>query len=284
MTSEKNIRPFLKWAGNKFKVLPTIIPLISHGERLIEPFIGSGSLMINRPILNYVGGDINGDLISVFNFIKTEGQDFVEVIRPLFSQEEFGTDGEANFYERRAEFNETTDLRRKAALFIYLNQHCFNGLCRYNRHGKFTTPYNLGFKHKGKPAAFAEERFLYAHEMSNSAQFVHASFEELMITAKRGDVIYCDPPYLPQDDKLATFVQYAKGEFSIEQQTLLANLADELRNVGVTTVISNHNSSLAKELYATADETMTFDVSRSMGRYKDHENAASEILAVFKAK
>ncbi len=119
--------------------------------------------------------------------------------------------------------------------------------------------------------------------MCKGATFKTAPFEELMVRARPGDTIYCDPPYLPQDDKEATFTQYAKeGEFNLEQQKLLATLAGELRIKGVTTVISNHDSQLASKIYHEADEKMVFDVKRSMGRYEGHANSASELLVIYR--
>lgn len=299
MTSDKHVRPFLKWAGNKYKVLPRILEQLPPTNRLIEPFMGSGSLMLNRLSKNYLGGDINGDLISVFNTLKVKGEAFLEDLRPLFTQERFDMAGagpspnpkkrgwmagESSFYAARNEFNTTADLTRKAALFVFLNHHCFNGLCRYNRYGKFSTPYNLGFASKGKPGELMEERFHHAIKMTNGATFVASSFEDVMVQAKRGDVIYCDPPYLPQDLKETTFTQYAEGDgFTMKNQELLANLANELRDEGITTIISNHNSRLAREMYSDADKIMDFDVNRSMGRYKGHANSASELLVVFQA-
>lgn len=295
--TEKHVRPFLKWAGNKYKVLPRIREALPESRRLIEPFMGSGSLMLNRPTIKYIGGDINPDLISVFNILKQDGEKFLEQLRPLFTQERFDMKaigpspnkkrdwllGEPSFYAARKEFNETTDEARKAALFVFLNQHCFNGLCRYNKYGHFTTPYNLGFSTKGKPAELMEDRFRHAIIMSQDALFVAVSFEFLMMEAIPGDVIYCDPPYLPQDGKEKTFTEYAEGDFTLMQQEQLANLAEKLRSRGVTTIISNHDSKWARKLYSTA-EIQSFDVSRSMGRYKGHANSAGELLAIFRAK
>lgn len=291
MTQDKRVRPFLKWAGNKYKVLPRIIQSLPPSKRLVEPFMGSGSLMLNRPTETYVGGDINKDLIDVFETIRVLGMGFIEHLKPLFSQERFDMSsdkftrpGETSFYAARDEFNATSDTTRKAALFVFLNQHCFNGLCRYNRYGQFSTPYNLGFTAKGKPAEIQTERFAHTVEMLKGAKLYHASFEDVMVKAKRGDVIYCDPPYLPLDHKAGTFTDYTVDGFTFQQQELLARLADELREYGVTTVISNHSSSVSRELYRGADEIQFFDVKRSMGRYEGHANEAAELLAVYRAR
>lgn len=253
--------------------------------------MGSGSLMLNRPTKKYVGGDINKDLIDVFETIRILGMDFIDHLKPLFSQERFGMTsdkftrpGETSFYAARDEFNTTSDITRKAALFVFLNQHCFNGLCRYNRYGQFSTPYNLGFVAKGKPAEIQIERFAHTVEMLKDAKLHHTSFEDVMVKASKGDVVYCDPPYLPLDNKAGTFTDYTVDGFTFQQQELLVQLASDLRNYGVTTVISNHSSTVSRDLYSDADEIQFFDVKRSMGRYEGHANEAAELLAIYRSK
>lgn len=283
-------RPFLKWAGNKFKILPTIISLLPNSTRLIEPFLGSGSLLVNRPTKYYLGGDINGDLINVFETLRTYGEGFIKELEPLFSQEAFNKvgvktrPGEEAFYLARNEFNTTNDLKRKAALFVFLNQHCFNGLCRYNKYGLFSTPYNLGFTTKKGYAEIQRDRFIHALKMLDNAELRHTSFENTMVMANKGDVVYCDPPYLPLDHKSNTFTDYTVDGFKLEQQQLIADLASDLRNYGITTVISNHSCTLSRKIYHNADDFIFLDVKRSMGRYEGYENSASELMAVYRAK
>ena len=71
-------RPFLKWAGGKFRLIDRINKLLPPGNRLIEPFIGSGAVFLNTDYEHYLLGDINPDLINLYNYLKQEGQDFID--------------------------------------------------------------------------------------------------------------------------------------------------------------------------------------------------------------
>lgn len=268
-------KPFLKWAGNKFKVLPRILPHLGTTGTLYDPFMGSASLMLNRVQKKYVGGDVNHDLVDLFTFVKDEGTAFTNDAESLFCPENAGED---RYYELREEFNTTTDRRKKAMLFLYLNKHCFNGLCRYNpKSGRFNVPYN----HAKNPPAFPREELLVASARLVNATIVCASFEQTVKTAKSGDVVYFDPPYLPIEGSEKAFTGYAKSGFSLDQQQQLATLGETLSAAGITVVISNHSSELSRELYKNATIEF-FDVGRSMGRYENSASSAKELLALYK--
>lgn len=276
-------KTFLKWAGNKSKVLPQILPLLRGAERIIEPFIGSGSLMLNHEAKEYIGGDINDDLVRVFNFLKSDSDKFIKITKGLFSPEFHGKD---EFYTMRTLFNSllgstsSEDLEQRAALFIALNKTCFNGLCRYNKHGAFTTPWN----HAAKSPKFPENEMAVAAERLKIATVICASFEDTIALAKPGDAVYCDPPYFPKDGKEDAFVDYAKGGFSFEQQGLLVELAEANRKNNIATVISNQDCAQARKLYSGASQVIELDVSRSINRYQNHAetNSAKELLVLYK--
>lgn len=277
-------KTFLKWAGNKFKLMPILLPHFAGAKRIVDPFMGGGSLMMNHEAKQYIGGDVNNDLVKVFNLLKTDGQSFIDSTEVFFAPEFHGKEA---FYEMRRLFNELMDnedldaVRQRAAMFIALNKTCFNGLCRYNRHGAFTTPWN----HAPKPPKFPRAEMLMAMERTQTAIISHASFEETIKDAKKGDAIYCDPPYLPKDGKDDAFVDYAKGGFSLEQQRLVVDLAQSNLKRGAITVISNQDCAAARELYKNATEIIEIDVKRSINRYKNHAetNSAKEVLAIYRS-
>ena len=123
------IRSFLKWAGNKYTSLNTILPAFSlERTRLIEPFTGSGVIFMNTHYEEYLLAENNADLIALFQFVQEEGIVFIDYCERLFTAEH-NTSGV--YYASRNEFNTTIDLRRKAALFLYLNRHCLidNTMC-----------------------------------------------------------------------------------------------------------------------------------------------------------
>jgi DNA adenine methylase len=116
----KRNRAFLKWAGGKYSLLDKILPNLPKGELLIEPFFGAGSVSLNADYQQFVLNDINSDLISLYQLVQKQTEEFTEALAPLFTQT---TNISAYYYDRREEFNNTDDPFRRAVLFVYLNRH-----------------------------------------------------------------------------------------------------------------------------------------------------------------
>jgi DNA adenine methylase len=265
------MKPFLKWAGGKHRLADRIKSVLPSGNRLIEPFVGSGAVFINTDYSSNLLADSNPDLINLFKHLQTEGQDFISYCSSIFIPE---NNNEDTFYRLRQEFNTTSDTRRKSSLFIYLNRHCFNGLCRYNLKGGFNVPYGR----YSKPT-IPEKDMLAFHEKSKNAVFELADFRDTMEQAKKGDVVYCDPPYVPLSET-SSFTTYAKGGFGVQEQHDLAEMAIKLQKRGVTVVISNHDTEFTNQVYQTA-EIIKFDVQRFISSDTKNRNAVGELLAVF---
>lgn len=264
-------KPFLKWAGGKFKIIDKILTKLPDGQRLIEPFVGSGAVFLNAPYNQFLLADTNQDLISLYTFIQQEGYGFAEYAAKLFIPENNQADV---FYELRAEFNTTTNARRKAALFIYLNRHCFNGLYRCNSKGGFNVPFG-----RYKKPNFPHASVLDFHKKSQQAKFIHQDFLKTMDMAQPNDVVYCDPPYAPLSPT-ASFSDYTAAGFSLEQQQQLADKAQELSQRGVNVIISNHDTPFTREIYQAAIIT-EFDVQRFISSKANQRNKVPELVACF---
>lgn len=267
------MKPFLKWAGNKYQIIERIKDVLPDGGRLIEPFVGSGAVFLNTEYRRYLLADNNADLINLYQIIKAEGDDFIDYARKLFTPK---NNSEKVFYLFRDKFNSSQNPRLKSALFIYLNKHGFNGLCRYNLKGEFNVPFG-----RYKKPYFPEIEMVEFHKRAQKAIFMCADFVKTMKSAKAGDVVYCDPPYVPLS-ATSNFTSYSAGGFGQEQQLMLALLAEELANRGVTVVISNHNTEFVLKAYANA-QISKFDVQRFISCDGANRGKASEVLAVFKA-
>jgi len=108
------------------------------GRRLVEPFTGSGAIFINAAFDRYLLADSNPDLISLFRLLAAEGESFIRYCRRFFLPENNVAEV---YYRLRDEFNASGNPRRRAAIFLYLNRHCYNGLIRYNSKRLFNTPF-----------------------------------------------------------------------------------------------------------------------------------------------
>lgn len=264
-------RPFLKWAGNKFRILERILELLPTGERLVEPFAGSGALFLNSDFPRFLLADNNKDLVDLYTILKNEGKSFVTACRRLFVAENNLPD---RYYLLRDEFNGSVDPLRRATLFVYLNRHGYNGLCRYNSSGGFNVPFG-----RYRRPYFPEKEMMLFHEKAQRAEFRHDDFIKVMAGTRPGDVLYCDPPYVPLSAS-ANFTSYSAGGFGLEQQRSLAEAASRLAGRGIPVLISNHSTDFTRQSYRGAT-IREFPVSRSISCNAECRGEAPELLALF---
>lgn len=271
-------KPFLKWAGGKLLLVDTIKKHVpKETKRFIEPFLGAGSVSLNIDAQEHIVNDFNSDLIELWKELQTHGLTFISECEKMFIPE---NNVREVFDSLKREFNETADSFRKATLFVYLNRHCFNGLWRYNGSGK----YNVPFGRYDKPY-FPKKEFAIVLEKISNFQFYNKDFREIFEYVTEGDVIYCDPPYVPLS-LTASFNSYSAGGFGLKDQIDLAECAGSAVSKGATVIISNHYNWYTKELYHKmhGGKIYKMDVKRTLSSKADERKAVAEILAVFTPK
>lgn len=271
----KKNRAFLKWAGGKYPLLDEIKKHLPEGDSLIEPFAGAGSVFLNTDYQHYLLADINSDLIDLYQIVQHRVDEYVHETRLMFCQQ---NNEELAYYDFRAEFNQCTSKFRRAVLFLYLNRHCYNGLCRYNLRGEFNVPFGRYIK----PYFPEEELYLFA-EQAQKARFVCQSYDVSMANVAAGSVVYCDPPYAPLS-MTANFTAYHSGSFNAIQQQHLAELAENLRQQQISVLISNHDTVLTRQWYQNATEFHQLQVRRNISSNGSTRNKVDELLALYHAK
>jgi DNA adenine methylase len=267
-------KPFLKWAGNKFRVLSHILPLIGSPKQYIEPFSGSMAVALNVAADSMVLNDFNDDLISLYRYVMND-EEFIDDCEKVCSE----SNNQETFYQFRDIFNTTSDSRHKAILFVYLNRHCFNGLTRYNKKGQFNVPFG---KYSSPYFPRKEmENFKEVFEQKHLVCITSGDFasDELYENVDSNTVVYFDPPYLPLTDT-ANFSDYATGGFNYDDQVRLRDLAKSLANRGARVIISNHDTPVARELYSSASIT-SIDVGRFIAAKGTSRQKVKEVLAVW---
>lgn len=240
-----NQKPFLKWVGGKLSTVDQILPHLPSGNRLIEPFVGGGSVFLNAGGFNsYLLADINSDLINLYKIAASDNEKLIDKTTLLFAEKNNPDD----YYNIRASFNQRlgTGLEH-AAEFLYLNRHCFNGLSRYSsRKGEFNVSYG---KYK-KPYHPKNELLAFA-EMAGKCEFHHSHYADTIAQASSGDVIFCDPPYEPLPNTTG-FTSYAASGFKIEDQRSLLNSLIHANKRGAAVVITNSSSPAIVDMYNDA--------------------------------
>ena len=237
--------PFVKWAGGKRQLLSQIRERMPKKyNNYFEPFVGGGAVFFELLPEKALINDINRALINAYRRICNSPKDFLGSINKL--DEDMGEDGKKYYYALREHYNDKlmreefdTEL---AALFVFLNKHCFNGLYRVNGKGLFNVPYN------NSRAASVEEELIYAvSERLQGVTITDGDFEAACQTAQKGDFIFIDSPYAPLNP--TSFESYTKEGFDIESHKRLAKLFDELTDRGCFCMLTNHNTDFINGLY-----------------------------------
>jgi len=272
-------KTFLKWLGNKTKLIPEIRNVLPDGKRLVEPFVGSGAVTLSLKYPSYSIGDANEDILNVWRALVTCPKQFIEGVERLFQIE---PEDVKRYYEVRDRFNQSNDPWERAVCFIYLNRYGFNGLCRYNQNGLFNVAhgrYKTIYCPKYELRAAANH--LRTTVERGGVEIVRGGFRRHLENVRSGDVVYCDPPYIPISTT-ASFTGYTKEGFTLDDHRYLAETADKLRRQGIPTVISNSTCPLVEEIYSTASEFHPITVRRMISAKVETRNSVSEYLIVYK--
>ena len=240
-------KPFVKWVGGKRRVIPELLfSLPTTFDHYYEPFVGGGALFFHLRSLNLlqdnkitlsdvnlrlirtykaIRDDVEGVIVRLKHHAKHHCRDYFYAVR----------DAEVDTYENDADV---------AAWFIYLNKTAFNGLYRVNKKNRFNAP--MG-KYKN-PTICDESNLRNCHDALQTVHLLHQCFTDVK-TADVGDLVYFDPPYVPVS-ATASFTSYTNEGFGMTEQTQLRDMALDLRNRGVSVMLSNSDHDLVRALYA----------------------------------
>lgn len=269
-------RPFVKWAGGKWSLAEGIAELLPTDlERRVyrEPFVGGGAMYFwlhahRRPLRAHLS-DTLVDLVHAYAAVRDEPDALIRRLQRLEAKHD-----EAQYYRVRERFNaerRAAPLER-AAWLIYLNKTCYNGLFRTNRAGGFNVPLGRFVD----PTVVDPSRLRAASRALKSATITHETFDHLLETARAGEVIYLDPPYVPLS-KTASFASYAHGPFTPADQERLATLFRKLDERGCLLALSNSDTPEVRRLYAGFD-LVSIMAPRSISRAGATRRPVAELL------
>ncbi len=240
-----HLSPFCKWAGGKGQLLDRLrdrTPKLY--KSYYEPFVGAGAVLFGfEPNAAYVN-DVNAQLINTYVAIRDDLDALMEVLDVLDSG--FGDNPKTYYYAVRQTYNnklaaEEIDTEL-AAMFVFLNKHCFNGLYRVNAKGQFNVPFNNSTR-----ASYDANNLKAVSEYLQKVDISCGDFEMACDTAQANDFIFFDSPYAPLND--TSFEAYTKEGFSREDHERLARVFRRLDARGCYCMLTNHNTNFIKELY-----------------------------------
>jgi DNA adenine methylase len=240
--------PFLKWVGGKRRLLPTLrsfLPSDLRTRRYVEPFLGGGAMFFALRPQHAAISDLNFDLVETYRVVRDETEDLVDRLDQL----ERAHSADA-FYAARDRYNARPRIRafERAALFIYLNKTCFNGLYRVNRAGLFNAPIGR----YAKPCIVDAPRLRAAAAALRDVDLRCAGFSDTLERISEGDFVYLDPPYVPLS-RTKSFVAYDAAGFTQDDQVRLAVTFRELHRRGAKVMMSNADAPLVHALYEGFD-------------------------------
>ena len=244
--SNSSVAPFVKWAGGKRQLLPQIKERMPEKyNSYFEPFVGGGAVIFELLPTNALINDINKALINAYRQICNAPEAFLAAVKQL--DEAMWEDGKKYYYSLREHYNDKLmkaeyDVEL-AALFVFINKHCFNGLYRVNGKGLFNVPYN-----NSRRTSVDESIIMEVSRYLQGITIMDGDFEEACEGAGQGDFVFIDSPYVPLNP--TSFESYTKEGFDIESHRRLSNLFDKLTNRGCYCMLTNHNTELINELYS----------------------------------
>lgn len=237
----------MKWAGGKRYLLPELIAVFNKFDykdhTFYDVFVGGGSVFLELQHKKVVINDINSDLMNIYEQVRDHPEALIESLKQ--HEEKHGYD---HYYavrniDRTKEYESLSDVE-KASRILYLNHTCYNGLYRVNKKGQFNVP--IG-KYKD-PEIVYEERIIEINRYlnDNNVVLLNKSFSEAVKNAKKGDLLYFDPPYDYDGDG---FTSYTEDSFTREDLVKLKETADMLIKRGCHVVLSNNDTSYVNELF-----------------------------------
>lgn len=247
-TEEKTVKPFLKWAGGKGQLLKEIEKYYPFADskftKYAEPFVGGGAVLFDvlskYDLKEIYIGDTNAELINTYRIIRDDVESLIVLLNKMHG-EFIPLDDEQRkeyYYIKRERFNHlknsNTFNNETAALLIFLNRTCFNGLYRVNKKGQFNVPMGAY-----KNPLICDEKNLIA--VSDKLQHIHIVCGDYRESAEFIDehtFVYFDPPYRPLTET-AGFTAYTENLFDDEAQKELAIFVDEMNKKGAKIVVSN---------------------------------------------
>lgn len=288
---DKIAKPFLKWAGGKTQLISAIersLPdeIANDKFTYIEPFVGSGAVLFwmlnNFPKMEKaVINDINEDLINTYKTIASKPKELISILQQL--QNEFHAletnpeEKKAYYYQKRELYNKREEeLIGQAALFIFLNRTCFNGLYRVNRKNEYNVPMG-SYK---KPTICDKENIVAVSQALQKVEILCGDYEKTLNEATPNSFFYFDPPYKPLS-KTSSFNAYAKDEFNDTEQIRLRDFCQKLNALNYTWILSNSdvkgkdkNDNFFDEIYSE------FSISRVKARKSINANPEIYYLGV----
>lgn len=290
----KIAKPFLKWAGGKTQLIADIerslpFEITNNKFTYVEPFVGSGAVLfwmlgkfpnMEKAVIN----DINTDLINTYNVIADKPKKIIKDLKQLHEEYHLLKNSETKqleyYLEKRKLYNTRNENKiMQAALFIFLNKSCFNGIYRVNSKNEFNVPKGSS----STPPICDEENILAVSEALKKVTILSGDYQNTLKHASENTFFYFDPPYKPLS-KTSSFNSYTKENFDDAEQIRLKEFCVKVEQLGHKWMMSNSDvkgkdssDDFFDELYAKF-KIERVQAKRSLNAHGDKRGKLSELL------
>lgn len=272
----QGMKPLIKWAGGKRQILPQLVSLMpERWNRYYEPFAGGLALLVELHNMGRLGSAVisetNPELYNLYRTVRDEPVVLSETIERM----DFRNEG-TFYYNMRDRFNTLIGLEgnemERAAIFLYLNRHGFNGLWRVNRKGKFNVPFGSYLN----PQLPEMEEILNFSTLLKRVEILNEDFQVAVEDAREGDFVYFDPPYVPVS-RTSSFTDYTAEGFEISDQERLFETCQNLNRKGISFLMSNSSSEKISELFGGYN-IIKVEARRSINSNSSKRNGHTEFI------
>ncbi len=272
--SKRKMSPVLKWAGGKTQLLEHISDnMPTEYNNYYEPFIGSAAVLFGISPAQAFVNDVNEQLVNLYTQLKIAADRVIAKVNEMDSE----PCTKELYYAIREQYNAKISSRdfdaECAALMIWINKHCFNGLYRVNSKGLFNVPYNN--KVNGKSIDESNIRAISEYLQKADISITCLDFEKACDGVSSGDFVYFDSPYVPES-VTASFTDYTMDGFALADHERLAALFKRLDRIGAKVMLSNNDVPLVRALY-DGYNIQSLDVKRMINRNAD-KRTGKEVL------
>ena len=281
---EEKYIPIVRWVGSKKRILNKILENVPEEfEDYYEPFVGGGIVFLYMPYENKVIlNDSNKDLMNLYERIKNDSKKLIKKVdryeKNYLAHKE--SDRKEAYLDIRDKFNKLKDTKdpkeliERAALYISINKTGFSGLFQINKDGILTT----GYGRVKNPKFYKKDQIEKFSKKLKGVKLMNTDYRKALKKAKKGDFIYLDPPYVP-DDLNEYNMKYTKDCWTENDFLDLVDLVEELDERGCYVMLSNSDSKFIRKHFPKKNYNIVkIPIHRSLSPNMDYRGYQHELL------